>query len=174
MPSLTGVHQGVHQMTTPYSTTTANLSNDEIDSDAEFQAVVNDVIETMIDGVRGFGAAAEKAEGDVKHQLTSMGDRRRKTTEDMIRIAADEDMDPITMDDEGTPAGVLHRSWISIRDAVQGDSGVAAAAVTGEQHAKKELEEALDKGLPQPIMKVAQRALGEIESNISNLEPLTS
>ena len=39
---------------------------------------------------------------------------------------------------------------------------------------KKEIEEALDKGLPQPIMKVAQRALGEIESNISNLEPLAS
>lgn len=161
-------------MTTPYSTTAANLGNDEIDSLTEFQAVVNDVIETLIDGVRGFEAAAEKAEGDVEQHLTSMGNQRRRTAEDMIRIAADEDMEPITMDDEGTPTGVLHRSWISIRDAVQGDSGVAHAALTGERHAKKEIEEALDKGLPQPIMKVAQRALGEIESNISNLEPLAS
>ena len=161
-------------MTTPYSTTAAAIGNDEIDSLSEFQAVVNNVIETMIDGVRGFEAAAEKTEGDMKDTLTSMGSQRRRTAEDMIRIAADEDMQPITMDDEGTPTGVLHRSWISIRDAVQGDSGVAAAALNGEKHAKAEIEEALDKGLPQPIMKVAQRALGEIEANISNLEPLTS
>lgn len=161
-------------MTTPYSTTTANLSNDKLDSQHEFEAVANNVIETMIDGVRGFEAAADKADGALEQQLTSMGAQRRETVEDMIRIAADETMDPVTLDDQGTPSGVLHRSWISIRDAVEGDSGVAAAALTGEQHAKKELEEALDMGLPEPIATVARRALGEIEENISNLEPLTS
>jgi len=161
-------------MTTPYSATAANVSNDAIDSLTDFQAVTNSVIETMIDGVRGFEAAAEKAEGNLQQQLTSMGSERRKTTEDVIRIASDENMDPITLDDQGTPSGVLHRSWISIRDAVQGDSGVAAAALNGERHAKKQFEEALDKGLPKPIATVARRALGEIEENISNLEPLTS
>lgn len=161
-------------MTTPYSTTEANLGNDEVDSLTEFQAVTNTVIETLIDGVRGFATAAEKAQGDLEEQLTSMGEQRRTTTEDIIRIAADEDMEPVTIDDEGTPTGVLHRSWISIRDAVQGDSGVVNAALTGERHAKEELEEALDKGLPESIATVTRRALGEIEANISNLEALTS
>ncbi len=171
MPNLTGVHQGVHQMTTPYgATTTPDLSNKQ----TEFETAVNDVIETMIDGVRGFDAAADKADGDLGQQLASMGAQRREAADDMIRVASDENMDPITLDDQGTPSGVLHRSWISIRDAVQGDSGVAAAALNGEQHAKKQLEEALDKGLPKPIATVARRALGEIEENISNLEPLTS
>ena len=159
-------------MITPPSTTPANLGNDEIDSEDDSRAVVNSVIETMIDGVRGFEAASEKAEGDVKERLTSMGSRRRKTTEDLILIAAESNMDPITIDDAGTPTGVLHRSWISIRDAIQGDPGVAAAALTGEQHAKKQLEEALDKGLPEAISTVTQRALGEVEANISDLEPL--
>ena len=161
-------------MTTPYSTKAANLANDEVDSASESRAVVNNAIEALIDGVRGFEAAAEKAEGDVERMLTSMGSRRRETTEDLILIAADADMDPITLDDEGTLTGVLHRSWISIRDAVQGDSGVAAAALNGEEHAKKELAKALDKGLPESIATVTQRALGEIEANISNLQPLTS
>lgn len=173
MPNLTGVHQGVHQMTTPYSTKTANLSNDKIDSLTEFEAVVNNLIETVIDGVHGFEAAAEKADGDLEHQLISMGGQRRQTTEDLIRIAGDGNMNPVTLDDQGTPSGVLHRSWITIRDAIQGDSGVAAAALNGEQHAKKEVEDALETGLPKPIAIVAQRALGEIEANISNLEPLT-
>lgn len=154
-------------MTSPYNaTTTPDLSNEE--------KTVNDLIETMINGVRGFEAAADKADGSLKPQLVSMGAQRRRTTEDLIRIAADEDMNPVTLDDEGTPSGTLHRAWISIRDAVQGNSGVADAALNGEQHAKKELEEVLDKDLPQPIATVAQRALGEIEANISNLEPLTS
>ena len=158
-------------MSTPYSaTTTPDLTNEK----AELEMAVNDVIETMIDGVHGFEAAAEQADGDLEQQLTSMGTQRRDTTEDLIRIAADEDMNPVMLDDQGTPSGVLHRSWISIRDAVQGDSGVAAAALNGEQHAKKEVEQALDVGLPEPIATVAQRALGEIEANISNLEPLTN
>ncbi len=158
-------------MSTPYSATT---TPDLTDEKAEFELAVNDVIETMIDGVHGFEAAAERADGDLEQQLTSMGTQRRDTTEDLIRIAADEDMNPVMLDDQGTPSGVLHRSWISIRDAVQGDSGVAAAALNGEQHAKEEVEQALDAGLPEPIATVAQRALGEIEANISNLEPLTS
>ena len=161
-------------MTTPYSATAANVSNDQIDSLTEFQAVTNSVIETMIDGVRGFDAAAAKAEGNLQQQLTSMGSQRRKTAEDMIRIAADENMSPVTLDDQGTPTGVLHRSWITIREAVQGESGVVHAALNGEQHAKGELEGALDKSLPTPIATVAQRALGEIESNISDLETLIS
>lgn len=161
-------------MTTPYSTTTANLANDKIDSLTEFAGVVNSVIETLIDGVRGFEAAADKADGDLEQQLVSMGAQRREATEDMIRIAGDENMDPVTLDDQGTASGVLHRSWINIRDAVQGDSGVAAAARHGEQHAREEIAEALDKGLPKPIATVAQRVLGEIEANISILEPLSS
>lgn len=161
-------------MTTPYSTTAANAANDKIDSLSELEGVVNNLIETLIDGVRGFEAAAEKADGDLQQQLTAMGAERRKATEDVIRVAADEDMNPVTLDDQGTPTGVLHRSWITIREAVQGEAGVASAAVNGEQHARNQLEQTLDMGIPTPIATIAQRALGEIESNISTLEKLAS
>lgn len=161
-------------MTTPYSTAKANMANDDRDSFAEFEGAVNDVIETLINGVRGFEAAADEAEGQLAQELVAMGAQRRATTEDIIRIAADEDMNPVTLDDEGTASGVLHRSWISIRDAVEGDSGVVAAALNGEQHAKDELEEAIDGGLPDPITTVAKRALDEIEANIAKFEAMKS
>lgn len=159
-------------MTTPYSTAKANMTNDERDSFSEFEGAVNDVIETLINGVRGFAVAADKADGQLAQELVAMGAQRRSTTEDIIRIAADEDMSPVTLDDEGTAPGVLHRSWISIRDAVEGDSGVVAAALNGEQHAKDDLQDAIDGGLPEPITTVARRALGEIEANISKLEAM--
>ena len=41
-------------MTTPYSTTAANATNDKVDSLTEFEGVVNSVIETLIEG---FGAS---------------------------------------------------------------------------------------------------------------------
>ena len=161
-------------MTTPYSTTAANAANDKIDSLSEFEGVVSNLIETLIDGIRGFEVAAEKAAGNLQQQLTAMGAERRKTTEDVIRVAADEHMNPVTLDDQGTSTGVLHRSWITIRDALQGEAGVVSAALNGETHARNQLEETLDKGIPTPIATIARRALGEIEANISTLEKLTS
>jgi uncharacterized protein (TIGR02284 family) len=174
MPSLTGVHQGVHQISTLDGTTAASSTADIRSSLAESETTVNNVIETLIDGVRGFGAAAAKSDSPMQQQLMAMGAQRRKTAGDIIRIASDENMEPITLDDGGTAAGTLHRSWLSVREVIQGDVGVAAAALTGEQHAKRKLEETLEAGLPQSVVKITQRALKEVDANISKLESIAS
>jgi uncharacterized protein (TIGR02284 family) len=173
MPSLTGVHQGVHQISTLDGTTAASSTADIRAALNESETAVNTVIETLIDGVRGFGAAASRADSPLQQQLLAMGAQRRKTTGDIIRIAGDGKMSPTTLDDDGTTAGTLHRSWLSIREVVQGDAGLAAAALTGEQHAKKKLEASLDGGLPQSVAKVTRRALKEVEANIIKLESVS-
>lgn len=169
MPSLTGVHQGVHQISTLDGTTAASSTADIRAALTESAPAVNTVIETLIDGVRGFGAAAAKADSPMQQQFMAMGAQRRKTTGDIIRIAADENMSPATLDDDGTAGGALHRSWLSIREVVQGDLGLAAAALTGEQHARKKLEDTLAAGLPQSVAKVTRRALKEVDANIAKL-----
>ena len=174
MPSLTGVHQGIHQISTLDGTTAASSTADILNSLAESNTNINNVIETLIDGVRGFGAAAAKADSPMQQQFMAMGAQRRKTTGDIIRIATDENMAPITLDDDGTAAGVLHRSWLSIREAIQGDAGLAAAALTGEQHAKQKLEDALDAGLPHSVVKATVRALKEVDANISKLASIAN
>ena len=161
-------------MTTPYTATSARLGTDERDSIPEFEAATNKVIETLIDGIRDFDAAAEKASGELASQFAAMRDQRRTTTEDMIRIAADEDMRPVTLDDQGTPTGALHRTWIAVRDAVEGDSGLVDAAVTGEEHAKSELDEVLEGNLPDALAAITRRAFGEIDSNITQLGNMKS
>ena len=172
MPSLTGVHQGIHQISTLDGTTAASSTADIRTALAESDTTVDDVIETLIDGVRGFAAAAAKADSPMQQQFMAMGAQRRKTAGDIIRIAADENMSPVTLEDDGTAAGVLHRSWLSLREVIQGDLGLAAAALTGEQHAKKKLEETLAAGLPHSIAKVTRRAIKEVDANIAKLESI--
>ncbi len=161
-------------MSTLDGTTAASSTTAHSDWIADPETAVNDIIETLIDGVRGFEAAAAKADSPVQQQLMAMGAQRRKTAGDIIRIATDENMAPITLDEDGTTAAALHRSWLSLREAVQGDAGVAAAALSGEQHAMRKLEESLGAGLPKPVTKITQRALKEAEANISRLEAIAS
>ena len=174
MPSLTGVHQGIHQISTLDGTTAASSTADIRTALAESDTAVNDVIETLIDGVRGFSTAAARADSPMQQQFMAMGARRRKTAGDIIRIAADEQMSPLTLDDNGTTAGALHRSWLSVREAMQGDAGLAAAALTGEQHARKKLLERLDAGLPPSVAKATRRALKELDANIARLQSVSS
>ncbi len=173
MPSLTGVHHGVHQISTLDGTTAASSTAAIRASRTESEAAVNTVIETLIDGVRGFRAAAARADSPMQQQFMAMGAQRRKTAGDIIRVAGDGNMSPITLEDDGTAAGTLHRSWLNIREAIQGDAGVAAAALTGEQHAKRKLEDILGAGLPQSVVKVTRRALREVEANISKLKSVS-
>lgn len=172
MPSLTGVHQGIHQISTLDGTTAASSTADIRAALTESSAAVDAVIETLIDGIRGFGAAAAKADGTMQQQFMAMGAQRRKTTGDMIRVATDENTSPTTLDDEGTAVGALHRSWLSVREVIQGDLGLAAVALAGENHARKKLEDALNEGLPPSIAKVTRRALKEVDANIAKLESI--
>jgi uncharacterized protein (TIGR02284 family) len=156
-------------MTTPYSAARGNKANDDRDSLHEFSTAINALLESLIDGVRGFDAASDKTEGDVSARMAEMGQTRRAHAEEIIRIAGDADMDPVTLDDEGTVAGMLHRAWIGVRDAVQDDDGVLAAAINGEQHAREEINEVVDGGLPSEVMGIIDRVLTSIEENLAEL-----
>lgn len=172
MPSLTGVHQGIHQISTLDGTTAASSTADIRAALTESTTEVDAVIETLVDGVRGFRAAAAKADSPMQQQFMAMGAQRRKTAGDIIRVAMDENMSPRTLDEDGTAAGALHRSWLNLREVLQGDRGLAAAALAGEHHAKKKLEDSLTASLPPSIATVTRRALKEVDANIAKLETM--
>lgn len=156
-------------MTSPYSAARANENNDDRHSFSGFEPAVNSVIETLIDGVNGFTDVAEQCDGSLASTLSSMAATRKQTAEDLIRIAADADMDPTTLADDGTASGAVHRAWIGIRETIQGDSGLLADAINGEQHARDEITDSLDEGLPAAAATIARRALTEIEDNLTTL-----
>ena len=159
-------------MTTPYSAARGNEANDERDSIHEFAAATNALIETLIDGVRGFETAGDQVDGDTSARLAEMARIRREQTERIITIAADSDMDPVTLDDDGTVGATLHRAWMGLRDAVQGDDGVIASAINGEQHARDEINRLADDGLPSEITNVTSDILASIDENLAELGKL--
>lgn len=159
-------------MTTPYSAARGNQANDERDSIQEFAAATNSLIETLIDGVRGFEAATDQVDGEPSSRLAEMARARREQTERIITIAADSDMNPVTLEDDGTVGATLHRAWMGVRDAVQGDDGVIASAINGEQHARDEINRLADDGLPSEITNVTSDILASIEENLAELGKL--
>ncbi|MEO6510450.1 MAG: PA2169 family four-helix-bundle protein, partial [Nocardioides sp.] len=63
------------------------------------------------------------------------------------------------VDESGSATAALHRGWIALKDALTGDDAAAVlgAAVTGEDHAVSEYDDALDKDLSDGFREVVTR-----------------
>ena len=115
------------------------------DANKESIAVLNDLIETSIDGQKGFKACAE----DIKHpELKALFVKR---SADCATAAAELKTavralggDP---ENSGSVAGALHRGWVDVKSMVTGkdEEAVLNEAERGEDHALKAYKEALDK-----------------------------
>jgi uncharacterized protein (TIGR02284 family) len=118
--------------------------------------VVGQLVETLVDGVRGYNTAAENVDDDRLATLfRSHAQRRRELIEELARSAR---IDMIEADFDGTAGGGLHRAWISVEGAVAGDDAVVKSAIRGEKHALDECEDALGESLSEPTVRLVRRA----------------
>lgn len=115
-------------------------------------AILEDLVETLEDGREGFQKAAERLGDDgfpdLAQRMTQFSDQRARLSAELREIGLTEG---IELESQGTVTGAMHRGWISLKDALTGDSphAVLAAAETGEDHAVTEFEKALqDQDLP--------------------------
>ena len=129
---------------------------------------IKDLVQTLEDGRKGFSDAADKLADDgnaaLASRFQSFAEQRQRFSAE-LRTAATEAGEPL--DEDGSIAGALHRGWISLKDALTGDDAdsIVAAAETGENHAVKEYEKALeDDDLPPAVRGVVQRQANEIRS----------
>ena len=109
-----------------------------------------ELVETLKDGERGFADAAEKLKDGEHPDWATTLDRLSKQRADFHReiVAMGHDYGD-DVDEGGSLAATVHRGWISLKDALTGDSadGVLKAALTGEDHAVSEYEKALKQDL---------------------------
>ena len=122
--------------------------------------VAKELVETLKDGERGFASAADKLrDGDHPEWATTL-DRLSKQRGDFHREIVDlgEDYGD-DVDESGSLAATAHRGWISLKDALTGDdpAHVLKAALTGEDHAVSEYEDALTKDLSDGFRAVVVR-----------------
>jgi uncharacterized protein (TIGR02284 family) len=131
-------------------------------------SVIENLLETVENGHKGFDEAAEKLDNDgnptLAAEMRELSQQRLRMSNELKAIAAAEGS-PIE-NGNGTVAGAMHRSYMALRDALTGDDphAVLAAAEQGEDHAKSEYERALDDELPSSVRSVVQRQYGEIQT----------
>jgi uncharacterized protein (TIGR02284 family) len=131
-------------------------------------SVVENLLETVNNGRRGFAEAAEKLDEDGNEQLASemrqLSQQRLRLSNELKALAAAEG---VQIDNgDGSVAGTLHRSFMALRDALTGDDpyAVLAAAEQGEDHAVAEYERALDDDIPGSVKSVVQRQFDEVKA----------
>jgi uncharacterized protein (TIGR02284 family) len=119
-----------------------------------------ELVETLKDGERGFADAAEKLrDGERPEWATTLqrfSDQRAGFWREIVDMGHDYGDD---VDESGSVAAAVHRGWIALKDAVSGDDpeAVLKAALTGEDHAVSEYEDALDKDLSAGFREVVVR-----------------
>ena len=123
-------------------------------------AVLEDLIETLEDGRKGFEQAADRLEETGNEALVvDMHRLSRQRQEFSAELRAVAVRHGVEITEEGSMAGALHRGWMSLKDALTGDDpkAVLAAAESGEDHAVSEFADALGKELPADIRTVVER-----------------
>ena len=120
-------------------------------------SVLNDLIETCEDGVKGFRAAAEEVKsGEAKTLFTSRVQLIERGAAELQAEVRRLGGDPAK---RGSAAGALHRGWINLKSMITGkdDETIIAECVRGEDVAVKNYEEALRKDLPADIRALVER-----------------
>lgn len=119
-----------------------------------------ELVETLKDGERGYAAAAEKLrDGEHPEWATTLqrfSEQRAGFWREIVDMGHAYGDD---VDESGTVAAAVHRGWIALKDALTGDDAEAVlkAAVTGEDHAVSEYENALKMDLSAGFREVVVR-----------------
>jgi uncharacterized protein (TIGR02284 family) len=119
-----------------------------------------ELVETLKDGERGYADAADKLR-DGEHPewatvLQRFSEQRAGFWREIVDMGHAYGDD---VDESGTVAAAVHRGWIALKDALTGDDAEAVlkAALTGEDHAVSEYEDALKMDLSAGFREVVVR-----------------
>ena len=124
------------------------------------EKAAEELVETLRDGERGYFDAAEKLRDSDRAAwagvLEGCAKQRAGCRREIVALGHQYGDD---VDESGTVAAAVHRSWIALKDALTGDDAgsVLGAVVTGEDHAVSEYEKALEKDLSVGFREVVAR-----------------
>ena len=134
-------------------------------------SVLNDLVETSKDGEKGFLKAAEDTRDPSLKQLfqgrAEDCGRGARELQDLVQRLGGK---PET---GGTVGGALHRGWVDVKSAVTGrDTGILAECERGEDVAKKNYRDALDKDLPADVRAIVERQYQGVIQNHDRIRDL--
>jgi uncharacterized protein (TIGR02284 family) len=127
--------------------------------------ILNDLLETCLDGEYGFISSAEHAKSaDVKAMLLRHADDCRSGGQELqtlIRQLGGE------TDDSGSVSGALHRGWVSVKGSLSGysDEAMLDECERGEDAAVARYRKALKENLPPVVRSVVERQAQGVQRN---------
>ncbi|HWB89497.1 MAG TPA: PA2169 family four-helix-bundle protein [Acidimicrobiia bacterium] len=138
-------------------------------TDTKTISIVENLLETVEDGHRGFAEAADKLDDeghtDLAAEMRELSQQRLRMANELKALASAEGV-TLQEKESGTVAGAVHRGWMALKDALSGDDAHAVLAVAeqGEDHAVQEFQSALDEDIAPAVMSVIQRQAGEVKT----------
>ena len=119
--------------------------------------ILNELIETSIDGEKGFRKAAEDSQNVGLKGLFS--ERAAECARAALELQAEVSRLGEEPEDGGSVAGALHRGWLAVKSTVSSkdDLAVLEEVERGEDAAKKNYRNALSKELPPEIRTLVEK-----------------
>ncbi|HKP05290.1 MAG TPA: PA2169 family four-helix-bundle protein [Chthoniobacterales bacterium] len=131
----------------------------------EIISTINDLIETLKDGQKGFREASEAVEDTRMKSIFSEFSLQR------ARFAGELQNEAISLgehnpENTSSAAGAMHRAWINLKAAItsRDDHAILAECERGEDSAVNEFRKAMEGGeLSAPIREIVSRQYAEVK-----------
>lgn len=136
-------------------------------------SILNDLIEVTLDSAHGYtDAVADVTNPHFKTMFGKRGIERKQiaaTLQTEVRRLLGGD--PA---DTGTMLGKIHRGFMNLKAAISGsDAGIVASVEAGEDHLKRQYDEALqDPGISSPVRDIIQAAYGSVVEGHNEMRDL--
>lgn len=133
---------------------------------------VNDLTETCKDGEYGFRRCAERVEATaLKQVLARRADECHSAATELQTIVSQLGG---TAETGGSALGAVHRGWVSVRDALSGNSdlSVLEECERGEDTALERYRSALDEALPPHVRNIVERQFEGVKRNHEQVRTL--
>jgi uncharacterized protein (TIGR02284 family) len=125
--------------------------------------VINDLIETLKDGEKGFQTAAEDVKDpNVKATFNEFARQRSQMASELSSHLRGDDAK--SSPESGSISAAAHRGWMNIKSALGGgEKAILDEAERGEDVAVKAYEDALKEPLPADVAQVVRRQYSEVK-----------
>jgi uncharacterized protein (TIGR02284 family) len=139
----------------------------------EIISTINNLIETLKDGQKGFKEAADAVnDPQLKSLFTGYSEQRsRFASELQAQARSVGEAEPET---GGSAAGAMHRGWINLKSAItsKDESAILAECERGEDAAVQAFEKAMRNDFPSPVRDIVSRQYSEIKTAHDRIKDL--
>jgi len=136
-------------------------------------STINNLIETLKDGEKGFKEASEAVRDPQLKSLFQQYSQQRHRFATELQSQAQNLGEP-KPEKSSSAAGAMHRAWINLKSAVTSgdDKAILSECERGEDSAVHEFKEAVHDGLSGHVRDVVSRQFNEIKSTHDRVKQL--